>query len=94
MIFRGAPNPTITELDIRFCDFARKELERADLTEERREDLREALATLAKNTGPIWTTCASRTCFFSSPSSRLRAFRKPPISASAGESAPKLKPRA
>ena len=84
MIFRGAPNPTITELDIRFCDFARNELERADLTEERREDLREALATLAKNTGPIWTTCASRTCFFPHhlngcvPLESLR-FQPPPV---------------
>jgi hypothetical protein len=48
MIFRGAPNPTITELDIRFCDFARNELERADITEEPREDLRKALGDIGE----------------------------------------------
>jgi hypothetical protein len=41
-----APNPTISEADIRFSDLARKELERTDLTAERRNDLREALGDI------------------------------------------------
>lgn len=43
-----APNPTISEADIRFSDLARNELERTDLTEERREDLRESLGDIGE----------------------------------------------
>ncbi len=43
-----APNPTIDESDIRFVELARKELERTDLTTERREDLREAIGDIGE----------------------------------------------
>jgi hypothetical protein len=38
----------LTILDIRQSDVARKELEPTDLTEERREDLREALGDIGE----------------------------------------------
>jgi hypothetical protein len=43
-----APNPTISELDYRLSDLARKELERTDLTAERREDLMNAIHDLGE----------------------------------------------
>lgn len=45
---RLAPNPTIDESDIRFIELAHKELERTDLTTERREDLREAIGDIGE----------------------------------------------
>jgi hypothetical protein len=43
-----APSPTVGAADIRFSDLARKELERTDLTEERRDDLREGLGDIGE----------------------------------------------